>query len=221
MKPYLLPYRTFERLLLCALLLLSGWLAAARPASAQSPTPPPEFSPALGFHVAQGDALHMQAVKAAGGQFAVVVFTWANIEPEPNYVYWEQPDAALRAAEFYGLEVIARLDQPPAWALDEASPTPWNLEAYANFARRVARRYGGVLLAHDVCTQRPTAAVVVAQIAVGQPPHPVSLEADPAAADPLVGWPGLADRPAQVRPACLGPTQAGDAVAHRWLPPQP
>jgi photosystem II stability/assembly factor-like uncharacterized protein len=96
----------------------------------------------LGFHIAQGDALHMAAARAAGGRFVVLVFNWDDIEPAPGYVYWEAPDAALRAAEFYDLEIIARLDQPPAWARDEEGPVPWRLDAYASFVRRVVERYG-------------------------------------------------------------------------------
>ena len=96
----------------------------------------------LGFHIAGGDAAHLAAARAAGGTFAVKVFSWADIEPEPNYLYWEVPDATLRAAEFYDVEIVARLDQPPEWALDGSSPTPWDIEAYANFVRRVVERYG-------------------------------------------------------------------------------
>ena len=125
------------------LLLILLFLSTRPPAAAQSPPPAP--APQLGFHLGRGDSLHMEAVRAAGGSFAVVVFSWADIEPEPNYLYWEVPDAALRAAEFYGLDLVARLDQPPAWALDSAGPTPWQLDAYANFARRVADRYGSRL----------------------------------------------------------------------------
>ncbi len=125
------------------LLLILLLLAAPTPTTAQSPQPNsgPRSLP-IGFHIGRGDSVHMEAVRAAGGSFAVVVFSWANIEPEPNYLYWEIPDAALRAAEFYGIKLIARLDQPPDWALDAGSPTPWNLDAYANFTRRVAERYG-------------------------------------------------------------------------------
>ncbi len=98
--------------------------------------------PQLGFHIVRGDAAHLDAVKAAGGDFAVVVFSWEDIEPEPNYLYWEVPDAALRTAEFYDVQIVARLDRPPEWALDDSDPTPWRLEAYANFVRRVVARYG-------------------------------------------------------------------------------
>ena len=84
----------------------------------------------------------MQAVREAGGDFVVAVISWEDVEPTPNYLYWEKPDALLRAAEFYGVGVVARLDRPPAWALDDSGPTPWSLDAYANFVRRVAARYG-------------------------------------------------------------------------------
>ncbi len=83
----------------------------------------------------------------------VIVFKWADIEPTPGYFYWEVPDAALRAAQFHGLELIARLDHPPAWALDESGPTPWDLDAYARFVRAATARYGaalaGVILANE------------------------------------------------------------------------
>ncbi|MCB9106737.1 MAG: hypothetical protein H6633_21205 [Anaerolineales bacterium] len=131
--------------------ILFLFLLIAPPLAAQTPdpSPPPPSEPTaepgtlpIGFHLGQGDSTHMAAARRAGGTFAVVVFSWADIEPEPNYLYWEKPDAALRAAEFYGLDLIARLDQPPDWALDATSPTPWKLDAYAAFARRVAERYG-------------------------------------------------------------------------------
>lgn len=142
-KPFI-PIITF-----LVLLLLTTRPATAQTPDAPSPLPPeatvePETLP-IGFHIGQGDALHMEAVRRAGGRFAVVVFSWDDIEPEPNYLYWERPDAALRAAEFYGIELIARLDQPPDWALDASNPTPWNLETYTNFVRRVTERYGNRL----------------------------------------------------------------------------
>lgn len=86
----------------------------------------------------------MRAVQQGGGDFAVVVFSWRDIEPVPNYFYWDQVDAVLRAAEFYNVGVVARLDRPPDWALDAGGddPTPWSVDAYAAFVRRVVARYG-------------------------------------------------------------------------------
>ncbi len=122
-------------LLLCALLLFSHH---PNPVHANSTLQ-------IGFDVAQADAAHIAAAQMAGGRFVVQLFDWATIEPTPGYHYWATSDAALRAAEFYGLGMVARLDHPPAWALDENSPAPWSLEAYAAFVRRVVERYGNRL----------------------------------------------------------------------------
>jgi photosystem II stability/assembly factor-like uncharacterized protein len=126
-------------------------------------------TPLLGFHIARGDAAHLAAARAAGGGFAVKVFSWADIEPEPNYLYWERPDATLRAAKFYDVEIVARLDRPPEWALDDSSPTPWNVEAYANFVRRVTERYED-RLAGIIIWNEPNTALEWAN----QPPDPAA-----------------------------------------------
>jgi len=96
----------------------------------------------LGFHVPQGDSLHLQAAAEAGADFVVAVFSWRDIEPAEGYWYWEQPDAAMRGAQHYGLKVIARLDRAPDWALSGSARTPWRLDAYARFAAQTAERYG-------------------------------------------------------------------------------
>ena len=81
---------------------------------------------ALGFHIQRGDAQHFAAAHNAGASFVVLVFSWEDIEPTPGYFYWEQADAAVRAAAFYGIDIVARLDRAPTWALDASTPTPWN-----------------------------------------------------------------------------------------------
>lgn len=101
--------------------------------------------PDLGFHVATGDGEHIRAAANAGASFVVVVFAWDSIEPVPGFFYWEEPDAALRAADYYGLTVVARLDRPPDWAIDPDTPTPWNLDAYNHFVAKVAQRYSNRL----------------------------------------------------------------------------
>jgi hypothetical protein len=124
---------------------LSGCLLALLCLFWGSPAQAEPLSPALGMHVAQGDAAHLQAAQAAGASFVVVVFSWRDIEPVPNFLYWEVPDAAMRAARFAGLQVVARLDRPPDWALDPHSPAPWSLDAYAAFVRHVTQRYADEL----------------------------------------------------------------------------
>jgi hypothetical protein len=137
--------------------------------------------PLLGFHLERGDSAHMQAAKAAGGQFVIKVFSWADIEPEPNYLYWEVLEATLRAAEFYNLQVVARLDRPPAWASDQNGLTPWRLDAYANFVRRVVERYGN-RLAGVIIWNEPNLALEWSN----QPPDPAAYVEMLKAAYPVV-----------------------------------
>jgi hypothetical protein len=61
---------------------------------------------------------------------------------------WEKYDHIVTLAEEYGLEIIARLSNPPAWsraAGDEIGPyaPPDDIQDYANFAATVAERYRG------------------------------------------------------------------------------
>lgn len=159
-----------------AAIALLTFLAARSPAAAQAPETVP-----LGFHVARGDAAHLEAARRAGAQFVVVVFSWRDIQPTPDRTYWEAPDAAVRAAEFYGLGLLARLDQPPDWALAEGAPTPWRLDAYADFARQVARRYGS-RLAGVILWNEPNLSLEWA----GQRPDPAAYAALLQAAYPAV-----------------------------------
>ena len=138
------------------------------------------------MHIARGDAAHMAAARNAGAEFVVVVFSWRDIEPAPNYHYWEMPDATMRAASYAGLQVVARIDRPPQWALDAASPTPWDLDAYTAFVQHVIARYGerlaGVIiwnepnLALEWNGQTPSAAAYAAML---QRVYPVIKEAAP------------------------------------------
>lgn len=99
----------------------------------------------LGFHVDQLDIKHLRATQKAGGTFVVHLFSWAEIEPTPGYHYWAESDASMRAARYYGVGVVARLDHPPAWARDRDDPSPWSLDAYAAFVQRFVIRYGDQL----------------------------------------------------------------------------
>ena len=81
-----------------------------------------------------------------GATHVVQVFSWHDIQPSPARWEWEYTDWLVRAADHYDLEIIARLDKPPPWAVDDAtalSAPPRRREDYAEFARRVAERYRG------------------------------------------------------------------------------
>ena len=86
-------------------------------------------------------------------------FPWEDIEihgkgdfedrrHEPYRSAWEKYDNIVDLADRYGIEIIARLSNPPAWsrgAGDEAGTfgPPDDLEDYGDFVEAVVRRYEG------------------------------------------------------------------------------
>src|SRR5262249_37440323 len=83
----------------------------------------------------------------------VQVFAWEDIQPSPDRWEWEYTDWLVRAANFYGLQIIARLDKPPDWAANNGnalSAPPRNLADYTEFVRRVAERYRGKISAYII-----------------------------------------------------------------------
>ena len=75
----------------------------------------------LGIHTLHADDPVLRQVRSLGAQYVVQVFAWDEIEPTRDEFHWEYTDWLLRAADYYHLRVIARLDKPPAWA---ARPPP-------------------------------------------------------------------------------------------------
>lgn len=114
---------------ICALL----WLA-------QAP------SVAFGVHTLHPDDQALKQVRDLGAQYVVQVFSWSEIEPSPGEFHWEYTDWLVRAADYYRLKVVARLDKTPAWAA--ASPLglnspPSRVQDYIDFVGQVAARYNG------------------------------------------------------------------------------
>lgn len=67
---------------------------------------------------------------------------------DPPRSAWYKYDTIVRQARAQGLEVIFRLDDPPAWAIGNedvmgSQAPPRNLGSYADFVTAVARRYKG------------------------------------------------------------------------------
>ncbi len=107
----------------------------------------------LGVHTIRADDAMLRQVQELGAQYLIQVFAWDTIEPSPGRWDWEYTDWLLRAADYYGLRVIARLDKPPTWAVDDTtavSSPPRNLRDYTEFVRRVAQRYKGKIPAYIV-----------------------------------------------------------------------
>jgi hypothetical protein len=101
----------------------------------------------------------VQMIADAGFHWIRQEFSWEDIEihgkgdfedrrHEPYRSAWEKYDQIVDLADRYGLEVIARLSNPPAWSRargDEAGTfaPPDNLDDYGDFVEAVVRRYKG------------------------------------------------------------------------------
>jgi hypothetical protein len=101
----------------------------------------------------------VQMIADAGFHWIRQEFAWEDIEihgkgdyqdrrHEPHRSAWEKYDHIVDLAELYGLEIIARLSNPPAWSRargDEAGAfaPPDDLADYGDFVEAVVRRYRG------------------------------------------------------------------------------
>ncbi len=108
----------------------------------------------------------VQMIAAAGFHWLRQEFPWEDIEihakgdftdrrHEPARSAWEKYDHIVDLAVEYGLELMVRLSNPPAWsraAGDEAGSfaPPDNLEDYGDFCDTVARRYRGRIHTYQV-----------------------------------------------------------------------
>jgi photosystem II stability/assembly factor-like uncharacterized protein len=113
--------------------------------------PPVQHLPAV--HTLHADNARLQQARDLGAQAIVQVFSWYEIQPSREHWHWQVPDFTVRAADYYGLDLIVRLDQPPEWALPgdgvPAEP-PFDTEAYLTFVETVAGRYRGQIRAYIV-----------------------------------------------------------------------
>jgi hypothetical protein len=110
----------------------------------------------------------LHQAREIGFHAIVQVLSWQEIEPIRGQWYWEYSDWLGRAAEFYSLELIVRLDQPPKWALRDSDGIPFDAEAYVNFVEHVARRYRGRVRAYIIWNEPNLAAEW------GAPPDPAA-----------------------------------------------
>jgi hypothetical protein len=103
--------------------------------------------------------LAVQMMADAGFEWIRQEFTWEDIEihgkgdfedrrHEPYRSSWEKYDHIVDLADQYGLQIIARISNPPAWSRaqgDEAGTLapPDDLADYGDFVEEMVRRYQG------------------------------------------------------------------------------
>ena len=101
----------------------------------------------------------LEVLRGSGVGIIRQEFNWAEIEPIGPGLHvdsagrnsWEKYDHIVAVAEDLGIEILARLDRPPAWSTPGFDPQdnpsiqtpPANYDDFAAFAQRVAARYRG------------------------------------------------------------------------------
>jgi hypothetical protein len=99
----------------------------------------------------------VQMIADAGFHWIRQEFPWEDIEihgkgdfedrrHEPHRSAWEKYDQIVDLADQYGLEVIARLSNPPAWSRNQGNDAgpfapPDDLDDYGDYVETVVRRY--------------------------------------------------------------------------------
>jgi polysaccharide biosynthesis protein PslG len=99
----------------------------------------------------------MQLIHDAGFTFIRQEFPWESIEQPAkgqfwdtkfNHSTWDKYDLIVNLAQQYGLQIIARLDTPPAWTRHDGDKRgsfapPDNFDDYGDFVSSVVSRYRG------------------------------------------------------------------------------
>lgn len=88
----------------------------------------------------------VRMAREAGIVWAKQQFSWEEIERRKNQFDWGKTDQIVAAFEKYGLQIIARLDRPPAWAHKDksiAQAPPDDFNDYGDFVDAFVRRYRG------------------------------------------------------------------------------
>jgi hypothetical protein len=161
--------------------------------------------PVAGIHTIRADDDLLQLADDGGFAWMIQLLEWREVEPAPDEWFWEYTDWLVRAKEYYGLDLVLRLDHPPEWAISPGGVVPVDVAAYAAFAGRVAARYRGRVNAYVVWNE-PN----LAPEWEGQAPDPAGYVELLCAAHSAIH---AADPDALVVSASLAPTNHTDASA--------
>jgi hypothetical protein len=88
-------------------------------------------------------------------------FAWADLEPEPldlelpvdERYHWQQADAMIADIQAKGLNVVARIDHPPAWSIRESvsyEQAPFDMSRLRELCSALATRYQDQIAAYQI-----------------------------------------------------------------------
>lgn len=110
-------------------------------------------SPRLAAHTLQANNQMLRLAQTAEFDTVVQLFAWREIEPTQDQFHWQATDQIVAGAEYYGLDLVVRLDQHPAWASEVSlalNAPPDKVEDYRDFVERVVKRYKGHIRAYII-----------------------------------------------------------------------
>lgn len=181
------------------------WLAGLLLLTIPSPSSAFDDGPAVGVHTIRADDGLLQQAAESGFSWLIQLLPWREVEPVLGEPFWEAPDWLVRAAGYYGLDLVLRLDGPPAWAFSRNGAPGVDVPAYAAFVGRVAARYRGRVAAYVIWNEPNLSAEWG-----GMPPDPAGYVELLCAAHAAIRQ---ADPQAQIVSAGLAPTNHVNATA--------
>ena len=115
--------------------------------------------PRYAVHTLFIDETVVNLAAASGFDTLVQVLPWRDVNPAPGQFEWAAADALVQAVRGRGLNLVLRLDMPPAWATkNDPAGLPFDLAGYADFVTAVASRYQGVILGYIIWNEPNLAA---------------------------------------------------------------
>ena len=120
-----------------------------------SETPPPRYA----VHTLFVDDTIVNLAAEAGFDTIVQVLPWRDMQPTPDQFAWDAADALVQTVRQRGLNLVLRLDMPPAWATqNDPAGLPFDLAAYGGWVTAVAQRYQGQILGYIIWNEPNLAA---------------------------------------------------------------
>ena len=90
-------------------------------------------------------------IEDAGFGWAKQDFAWRDIEGVGKAIFdWSHTDLIVKFTEDAGLDLLVRLDRPPAWTGAQGDGPPLNLADFGDFVYEVASRYRGRIRAYQI-----------------------------------------------------------------------
>ena len=126
---------------------------AVRPAGAVPPFTAGFFGMSMGGDLIQAsDVLfdkELNTMKTIGVHWVRASIPWGLVQPHgPDGQEWIRVDRLVETVQAEGMQLIGIIDNPPIWAGTSPAPVagcankpPFDLQAYTNFATKVATRY--------------------------------------------------------------------------------